>query len=250
MTAVIAHRGDWAEGRPPRLQNSTEAALQALEAGADGVEVDARLTLDGQVVLHHDSLLGVDDRAAGCDLDVGTAICAATRAELHHLATLAELLEALSRWPGAVLNVEMKDLPGEPGWDASYPLVHEVARALTHSGAGEWPGPQAEAALRVIVSSFDPGALRELKQVAPALSTGLLVGKGATWSLEPGLRAVHPAEADASPALFERASQAGLAVVPWTVDDPARAAQLARLGAAAIITNRPRALRSALAAAL
>jgi glycerophosphoryl diester phosphodiesterase len=247
MTAVIAHRGDWTEGEPPRPQNSTSAVLQALEAGADGVEVDARMTSDGKVVLHHDALLGPADAAA--EAEVGTPICAATRAQLSHLSTLPELLEALSARPGVVLNVELKDLPGEPGWQASYPLVHEVARLLVEYHAGTWLGPDREAAVRVIVSSFDPEALRELHRVAPSLETGLLVGEGAAWRPEPWLRAVHPAEASASAELFERAKQAGLAVVPWTVDDPGRAVQLGRLGAAAIITNRPRAIGSALALA-
>lgn len=250
MVAVIAHRGDWAEGDRPKRPNSAAAVLQALEAGADGAEVDARLTSDGQVVLHHDALLGNDDAAAGAKLGVGSAVCAATRAQLPHLSTLAELLDALSARPGAVLNVEMKDLPGEPGWDAGYLLVHEVARLLLGHHVGEWPGPGKGAGVRAIVSSFDPGALRELKRTAPALSAGLLVEKGAAWRAAPGLQAVHPAEADAGPELFERARQAGLAVVPWTVDDPGRAAQLALLGATAIITNRPRAVRAALAAAL
>jgi glycerophosphoryl diester phosphodiesterase len=250
MTSVIAHRGDWMEGQPPRPQNSTSAVLQALEAGADGAEVDARLTSDGQVVLHHDSLIGNDDVAAGCKVEVGTAICAASRAQLSRLSSLAELLDALSARPGALLNVELKDLPGEPGWDAGYPLVREVARLLVESHVGGWPGPAGGAATRVIVSSFDLGALRELKRAAPALSTGLLVGERTPWQPEPGLQAVHPAEADASPELFEKAKQVGLAVVPWTVDNPERAVQLARLGAAAIITNRPRVVRSALAAAL
>jgi glycerophosphoryl diester phosphodiesterase len=51
---------------------------------------------------------------------------------------------------------------------------------------------------------------------------------------------------DAGPELFSAASAAGLAVVPWTVDDTSRAVALAGMGAAAVITNRPRSVLAAL----
>ena len=259
MTVVIAHRGDWLEGPGGLLQNSVGAVLQALGAGADGAEVDARMTADGVVVLHHDAHLGADDAGAGCRLPSGTAICDARAGEVGHLSTLSGLLEALAGWSergeGAggeapVLNVELKDLPGEPGWDAGLRLVHDVAGLLVEAGVGEWPGPAGSARVRVIVSSFDPAALAEVRRVAPGLATGLLLARGADWraalSGAVGLRAVNPAEADAGPELFAAARATGLAVVPWTVDDPARAAALAAMGAAGVITNRPRSVLAAL----
>jgi glycerophosphoryl diester phosphodiesterase len=86
--------------------------------------------------------------------------------------------------------------------------------------------------------------------VAPGLATGLLLERGTDWQVAmsgvAGLRGVNPAELDAGPELFAAASAAGLAVVPWTVDDPARAAALAALGAAGVITNRPRSVLAAL----
>ncbi|TML76913.1 MAG: glycerophosphodiester phosphodiesterase, partial [Actinobacteria bacterium] len=47
---VIAHRG--ASARAP--ENTLTAFRAALEAGADGVELDARLTADDVVVVLHD----------------------------------------------------------------------------------------------------------------------------------------------------------------------------------------------------
>ena len=256
---MIAHRGDWLEGPGPLPQNSVAAVLQALDAGADGAEVDARMTADGVIVLHHDAHLGADDAGAGCRLPPGAAICDARASEVGHLGTLSGLLEALAEWAGRgagageeapVLNVELKDLPGEPGWDAGYHLVHDVARLLVEAGAGEWPGPRGGEPVRVIVSSFDPAALAELRRLAPGLATGLLLAPGADWwaafSGAVRLRAVNPADADAGPELFAAASRAGLAVVPWTVDDPARAAALGAMGAAGVITNRPRSVLAAL----
>ena len=258
MTLVIAHQGDWLEapGRP--RPNTVDAVVVALRAGADGAEFDVRMTADGEVVMHHDSHIGDGDIAAGCPLPVGTAVTSVKREEVSHLSTLVELLEAVSGWSGEhagasgppVLNVELKDLPGQPGWDAAHTLARHVARLLVEAGVGEWPGPDEGARVRVIVSSFDPGALVELHREAPQLATGLLLAGGGDWrralSQEGAWRAVHPEHVDADQGLFDAASAAGLAVVPWTVDDPARAVALASIGAAGIITNRPRSVLRAL----
>ncbi|MCL6092092.1 MAG: glycerophosphodiester phosphodiesterase [Actinobacteria bacterium] len=251
--------------------NTVAAVVAALGAGADGAEFDVRMSADGVVVMHHDAYLGAGDLEAGCGVATGTAISAVKRAEVPHLSTLGELLDAVKAWAGdrpgrcPVLNVELKDLPGEPGWDEAHTLAREVARLCSGADVGEWPGPAKDGQVRVIVSSFDPEALVELRRQAPRLSTGLLLAPGGDWRgavraeggraeggraeggrAEGGWRALHPAQADASEELFGAAEKAGLAVVPWTVDDTDRAIALAAMGASAVITNRPRSVLAAL----
>ena len=60
--SVIAHRG----GRGTWRENTLEAFAGARSMGADGVELDARLTRDGLVVVHHDdeARIGPEDRPA------------------------------------------------------------------------------------------------------------------------------------------------------------------------------------------
>ena len=53
MVRVIAHRG--ASAAAP--ENTIEAFLLARELGADWVELDARRTRDGAIVVHHDDTL-------------------------------------------------------------------------------------------------------------------------------------------------------------------------------------------------
>jgi glycerophosphoryl diester phosphodiesterase len=286
---VVAHRGDWLEADHPEPQNSVGAVLSALEAGADGAEIDARLSADGTVVLHHDAAMGPADVEAGAAAPVGTPVCALADAELGHLATLAGLLDALERRaaqpltdtrPGpVVLNIELKDLPGEPGWDSRHVLARRVAALLGTRPIDNWlparrlparrlwarrlwarplwAGPRDEpssgpvpSCLQVIVSSFDPDGLDHFRRYAPGTATALLLDEGEDWRYRlgrtEGLSAVNPAESMAGPELFAEALSRGLAVVPWTVDSPTRAAELAGLGAAAIITNRPRAVLAAL----
>jgi glycerophosphoryl diester phosphodiesterase len=271
VTAVIAHQGDWLEAPGGLEPNSVNAVLAGLRAGADGAEFDVRMSADGVVVMHHDAHIGAPDVSAGCGLREGTAVYAAKRADLGHLSTLVELLEAVGAWAAEakgrspVLNVELKDLPGEPGWDEHHTLARLVARLLMDAGVGQWLGPGVDGLgvdglgvdapgvdglVRVVVSSFDPEALVELRRQAPRLSTGLLLAAGSDWrdaiSRSGGWRALHPAHVDAGPELFSAASAAGLAVVPWTVDDTSRAVALAGMGAAAVITNRPRSVLAAL----
>ena len=262
---VVAHRGDWLEGDQPGAQNSVRAVLSAVAAGADGAEVDARLSADGTVVLHHDAEIGPADVQAGCEAPEGTAVFALAGPALRPLATLAELLGRLAqrlaplsapgerpgtagrragfdRRAGFLLNIELKDLPGEPGWDSRHVLAARVAELLE---AGLAPGP-----LDVVVSSFEPASLDAFRHHAPGTATALLLEQGDDWRYHlgraEGLAAVNPEDAMAVPELFAAASARGLAVVPWTVDEPGHAVELAALGAAGLITNRPRALLDAL----
>jgi glycerophosphoryl diester phosphodiesterase len=256
---VIAHRGDWLEGDHPGAQNSVRAVLSALDAGADGAEVDARLSADGTVVLHHDAEIGPADVGAGCHAPEGAPVFALGDPALSHLATLAELLSRLAELlatppepggqPGAggrhgpfLLNIELKDLPGEPGWDGRHVLAVRVAELLD---TGLAAGP-----IDITVSSFEPASLDEFRRHAPGTATALLLEEGDDWRYHldraEGLAGVNPEDAMVVPELFAAASSRGLAVVPWTVDEPGRAVGLAALGAAGLITNRPRALLAAL----
>lgn len=53
MIQIIAHRGASRE----RLQNTLPAFQRAIELGADAVELDVHLTVDGTVIVHHDSVI-------------------------------------------------------------------------------------------------------------------------------------------------------------------------------------------------
>lgn len=235
--------------------------MAALRAGADGAEVDARMSADGAVVLHHDAFIGPADLAAGCTAPVGAALSGLPYSRLGHLTTLSGLLDALEQWAKTaplILNIELKDLPGEPGWDNAYPLARSVAGALGTRAVGSWlppggPGPagrQTRTHMQVVVSSFDPESVRRFRRHAPEVATAVLVDEGDDWRRQLArageVMAVNPAEALAGAEMFSQAAEQGLAVVPWTVDDPARATELAGMGAAGLITNRPRALLKAL----
>jgi glycerophosphoryl diester phosphodiesterase len=96
VAIAFAHRGARAE----RPENTIVAFARALELGASGLESDAWLTADGQVVLDHDGVTGPWWRRQ--------PIARLPRAALPgHIPTLAELFEACGH--DFELSLDVKD---------------------------------------------------------------------------------------------------------------------------------------------
>ena len=216
MTKVLAHRGSAHRSR----ENTLAAFADAVELGADGVELDVRATSDGVLVVHHDAELPGMGPLAGLRAD----------ALPDWLPSLAESLDALE---GLEVNVEVKHAPDEPGYDESEWLAGAVAELLA---------ARADRA-HVVVSSFSLSSLDAVRAAAPELRTALLLkplldqATGIDVAAERGHEGVHPWHDFVTPEFVARAADAGVAVRPWTVDAPDRIAALAALGVAAVITN-------------
>src|SRR5438477_10194636 len=94
---VFAHRG----GSKIGPENTIPAFDRGLAAGADGLELDVRLSRDGIVIVHHDRLLGRTNRGAGPVRDRTAEELAA-----FNVPTLRAVLE---RYPHANIIVELKE---------------------------------------------------------------------------------------------------------------------------------------------
>src|SRR4051812_767169 len=106
----FAHRG----ARAHAPENTLEAFRLALRLGATGLETDAWLTADGEVVLDHDGLARGGLRR--------TPISRVDRGDLPgHIPTLAELYDAMGGIAAVPLSIDVKD-------PAAAPAVVEVAR--------------------------------------------------------------------------------------------------------------------------
>jgi glycerophosphoryl diester phosphodiesterase len=224
MTLVIAHRGASA-AHPPG--NTVEAFQAARALGADWVELDVRPTADGALVVHHDHHLAD-----------GRTIATLRAAELPEW--VPTLQGALDACDGMGVNVEIKVDPPVAGTPHQDRLVGDVVDLLVACGTPE----------RFLVTSFEWPVVAEVHQRAAALATGLL---GFDLSTGPDLldaaaagghRAVNPWDPFVTDDLVHRAHGLGLEVHAWTVDDPARVADLVTLGVDGIITNRPDMARS------
>lgn len=234
---VVAHRGASATHK----ENTVAAFEAARHQGAGGIELDVRRSADDVLVVHHDAHLAD-----------GRLISELQSAELPDwVPTLAETLDVTSNmW----LNVEIKNLPDEPDYDVDDAISVAVAGLVTAHLDDEVDqavdGDDARdlaAALheRVLVSSFNVDNIERIRSVEPRIPVGLLVwgqvDPSTTISrvLAHGFEAIHPHDLMVDAAFVDKARSAGLAINVWTVDEPSRILELARLGVDSIITNWP-----------
>ncbi|MEZ5373102.1 MAG: glycerophosphodiester phosphodiesterase [Microthrixaceae bacterium] len=227
MPLVIAHRGASAD----RRENTLEAFVEAEAQGADGVELDVRLTSDEQLVLAHDPRLGD-----------GTLIRSTTASGLREIEPLETLPDALGVAPG-IVNVEVKsDEPAEH-LARRMKVLELVLSDLARRPAGG----------RYVVSTFDLDILALLASMGCEWPTAYLtmgVPKpelAMDVAASMGCTAYNPWHPEVDRALVDGAHDRGLEVWTWTVNGLDAAVGLARLGVDALITDHPAAMRAHLA---
>jgi glycerophosphoryl diester phosphodiesterase len=224
---VVGHRG------APLVasENTVASFAAAAAAGATWVELDVRRTADGDLAVHHDA-----------HLDDGRPVVAVGVDELRRLG-VARLEEVLQAMPAGIgVDVEVKNLPGEPDHDEAMAVVDGLLGGLAL--AGDRP---------LVVSSFNPMVLlaaaeRGLQAPLALLTMGVGLEAGIEAAVELGCAGLFPH--DSTEGLVEGgialAHDAGLAVMVWTVDDVAAARALVTAGADALCTNDPQGLVDAL----
>lgn len=240
----FAHRG--ASHEAPA--NTLAAFLLAVERGADGIEFDVHLSRDGDVVVIHDFSLEATTDGQGPvrdktlaqlkKLDAGGWFDPAFIGQ--RIPTLQEVVDAVG--DRLLLNIELKVAGLQ---DTG--LAPAVVRILEENHLLD----------RVVVSSFNPLAVRHVKRLNPWVSVGLLYAPDMPVPLRrPWLRhllqaeALHPPHSLVDAAYVRWAREKGYRVHVWTADDPGDMWQLMRNGVDLIITNRPDLLRRVLAAGL
>ncbi|CAN5560921.1 glycerophosphodiester phosphodiesterase family protein [soil metagenome] len=205
------------------------------------MELDVRITRDGELVVSHDAWFG-DGRG------VWETPAADRPSEV------VVLDQALDACLGMGVNIEIKNSPGDLGGEdvprdlRVCDLVVELVatRAAAARAAGE---PEQQ----IVVSSFDEETLRRVRHLRPRLATAYLVfdlhgdPELPARAAAGGDVAVNPWDPLVDAAFMERCNTLGLQVNVWTVDDPDRIRELAELGVHSIITNEPANARAALA---
>ena len=223
MALVIAHRT--AAALAP--ENSLPGIRQAALCRADWVELDVRLSRDGELVLMHDESL--DRTTSGCglvaDLSLEELRCLRLRnrdGRLHQDSMVPTLKEAVSlaRDLGLGLVIEMK----EEG------LEGQVAESVSGEDC--------------MVTSFYHASLRELSDIS-SLKTGIIISalpiNPIRLALEAEACAIFAGRVNAR--LFKEAHQKELAVYAWTVNSREEASWILRLGADGLVTDDPCLLR-------
>lgn len=237
---IWAHRG----ARRAAPENTLPAFQRALDLGADGIELDVHCSRDGRLVVIHDYALAHTTNGSGLCTDYTARELAQLDAGSHFdrafagtpIPTLDEVLDLVGG--RCMVNVEIKS-ESPDGGDAA-PLVADVIRARDLYD-------------QVIVSSFNPITLIQMRWLDPQIALGLLFDA----PLPPFLRrawftpilqpqALHPEAALVDADLVEWARREGCAVNVWTVNDVDEARRLAALGVDALITDVPGVLLRAL----
>jgi glycerophosphoryl diester phosphodiesterase len=228
---VVAHRGASVE----QPENTIEAFDAAIDAGADAVEFDVRMTADGHAVVMHDPDVSRTTDGTGLVSEV-------TLEEIRKLGvpTLEEALACLSG--RAAADIEIKNLPGEPAFTPDRePAVEATLDALDAVG---FPG-------QVIVSSFNAASIAHSRALRPDVPTGLLTEyevdaeEAITRATEDGHPWVLPfvlKVLEAGDGFADRVHAGGALLGVWIADDPETARRLFELGADAVATNDPRAI--------
>lgn len=224
VTDVIAHRG----ASHAAKENTLEAFRLAVALGANGIELDARPTADGALIVHHDA--GLDD---------GRVIVEVDRTDLPaHIPDLADALDA-SR--DVIVNIELKNDPRDPDFDPDDRLADAVIALL----AGR-PEPRD----RWLLSSFRLETIDRVRRLAPDLATAYLTMSADADTIERcvehGHGTWHPWVGTANAEAIAAAHQAGLRVNVWTCNDAAVARTLAAAGVDGIVTDVPDEIRTAL----
>jgi glycerophosphoryl diester phosphodiesterase len=228
---VIAHRG--ASLYAP--ENTMAAFRLALEQKADGIELDAKLTTDGKVVVIHDQTVNRTTGAHGVvrkmslpqlkALDAGSHFSTAFAGE--RIPTLEEVfLEIGSR---ALINVEITNYTSV--WDA---LPDRIADLVIQYNLQE----------HVFFSSFHPLNLARIRRRIPGAPAALLTMQGGAGKLLRGRmgllfspQLLHPYFTDVTSALLAREHAVGRRVNVWTVNQPEEMRRLFNIGIDGIITD-------------
>ena len=209
---IFAHRG--ASAHAP--ENTLAAFELALAQGADGIELDAKLSGDGHVVVIHDATVDrTTDRQGRVkdislaelrSLDAGGFFAEQYRGE--KVPTLEEVFEALGK--RMFVNVELTNYntPGDH-------LVESVCMLVKKCGLQK----------QVLFSSFFASNLSKARGLLPEVPRGLLAFNGllGVWARSFGFafgryQALHPNLKDVTPQQVQRVHRLKRRVHVWTVN--------------------------------
>ena len=239
---VLAHRG----GGTLAPENTLAGMRQGRRSGYRGVEFDVMLAADGVPVLMHDPEFGrtvrgsggvaTTDSAALMRMDAGSWHSPAYAGEPVPL--FADVL-AYCRAQGLWMDIEIKP-SSQAAAHATGRAAGAVVRAVYAEEIARSPGGRDPALPEF--SSFSPEALAGARETAPEIPRGLLVGEVPhDWHdrvQAVGALALHAHHEKITRDLVDAIHGAGLPLMVYTVNDPARARALFDLGVDSFCTDR------------
>jgi glycerophosphoryl diester phosphodiesterase len=230
---ILGHRG----AKTCAPENTIASFNFALDQGADGVELDARLSSDGHIVVLHDGMLDRTTNGHGKladfslaelrELDAGSSFSEKFRGE--KIPTLDEVFQVLGK--RAIINVELKNY-----FTPFDGLVEKVCELIRRHGMQK----------NIIFSSFLPISLNQAAALLPEVSRSLLTLKGwrGVWGRSFGFNfgnydALHPFLADVTIQQVQRVHRLNRKINVWTVNSEEDMRRLIGWGVDGLITDDP-----------
>lgn len=240
----FAHRG----GAQIAPENTLYAYRNALEVGADIIELDVRTTKDNHIVALHDGTVDRTTNGTGGVNEFALAdlkkLDAAYRFSPDRSTTfplrgkgltIPTLEEVFQEFPGVPVNIEIKE--ADPGIAT---LLAELVRRYEREK------------LTLVVSSYE-ACIKRFRDLSPETHTGFTPSEARRFVfLEPEDEKTYRPPAAAlqvpmrsgnievvTPQAVARAHRHGVEVHVWTVDDEDSMRRLVRMGVDGIMTDRP-----------
>ncbi len=240
---LFAHRG--ASGEVP--ENTLEAFVAGIVAGAQILEMDVHASSDGEIVVIHDASLERITEGAGLvrehsfaelrALDAGYRFAGAAGEFPFrgHGLKIPSLAEVLARFPDTPLNIEIKQQ--EPS------IIERVLAVIDRFAARE----------RVLLAAERLPLMTAIRHAAPQMLTGFCAEEvvdflqhmaqprgdyrapGAALQVPPVFAGVELA----TEPLVTAAHAVGVEVHVWTINDAAEIDRLLDIGVDAIMTDYP-----------
>lgn len=238
MTKIISHRG--ANKFAP--QNTIPAFLKALEFNVDGFENDVHLTKDGVLVVCHDYTIDATSDGTGevseytfdeiRKFDFGSYFSEEFKGtKIPSLDDFLDIARGVE-----VINIELKS-PKQKNSG----IVRKTIDKVKEFGLLD----------QLLISSFDPSLLVEVKEINKAVKTGFLYSPDSgfleedkfddifSYVEEINADALHPMILFVDDDYLEQAHDQGLIVNPWTVNQEFAMKMLADYNCDGIITDLP-----------
>ncbi|MEU0091287.1 glycerophosphodiester phosphodiesterase family protein [Kribbella sp. NPDC006257] len=216
---ITGHRG--ALGSEP--ENTLRSFRRAVADGCDEIELDLRVSADGELVVIHDATVDRTTNGTGAVTDL-------TFAQLRLLD--AGLGEVILTWAETVAAISVR-IQAEVKAHEAVPLLAASLQA------------DPSLAARTLITSSQSEILLSVRRALPSADTGLILGRTppiddvitltksaqATWALC-GIKGLTP---EGVATLHAH----GLSVTAWPVPDPETLAQAIALGVEGITTDHP-----------
>jgi glycerophosphoryl diester phosphodiesterase len=254
MNSIVVHGHRGSRGTNP--ENTLPSFIDAKNAGAEFVELDVHLSKDKQLIVFHDTM--ISERLCrdqhGQKVQTPVPVNSLTVAQLKtydcgradaKILTLEELIQwKLNDAPKMRLNVEIKHEVSADAREASA-VAREASAAELANAVLKMLG-QYDLTAGSLVQSFDFTVVRALRALDQKIRLSCLFEHAADFAKETlanqaQVAAIHYKLLNGEN--VRQCQEAGLEVLPWTVNEESEWQRMVDIGVRAIITDFPKRLK-------